>query len=76
MFRVVAKSVSKITAAPVQAGARSFSVKLDIPTDKEQQAVRRKEEIDAAAVGEVAFNRDPIIPAADAGTKENPILVS
>lgn len=50
--------------------------KLTIPTDKEQQGGRRKEEIDAEAVGKVAFNRDPIIPADERGTKEHPILVS
>jgi hypothetical protein len=56
--------------------ARGFAERLDIPTDKEQQTGRRREEIDAEAAGNVGFNRDPIIPATDAGTKENPILVS
>ena len=46
-----------------------------IPTDKEQQWGRRKEEIDAEEAGDVGFNNEPIIPAADAGTKENPIVV-
>jgi hypothetical protein len=56
---------------------RQFSAdKLGIPTDAEQQGGRRKIEVDAEAVGEVGFNRDPIIPHADAGTKENPILVN
>ena len=46
-----------------------------IPTDREQQWGRRKEEIDAEEAGDVGFNNEPIIPASDAGTKENPILV-
>ena len=46
-----------------------------IPTDKEQQWGRRKEEIDAEAAGDVGFNNEPIVPASDAGTKENPIVV-
>jgi hypothetical protein len=32
--------------------------------------------LDAEAAGEVAFNNEPIIPDTNAGTKENPILVS
>lgn len=55
---------------------RSFGEVLSIPVDKEQQTGRRKEELDAEAAGHVGFNKDPIIPAADAGTRENPILVS
>ena len=47
-----------------------------IATDKQQQYGRRKEELDAEAAGSVGFDRDPIIPAVDAGTKENPILVN
>eukprot|EP00607_Mallomonas_marina_P007765 CAMPEP_0182417294 /NCGR_PEP_ID=MMETSP1167-20130531/1724_1 /TAXON_ID=2988 /ORGANISM="Mallomonas Sp, Strain CCMP3275" /LENGTH=103 /DNA_ID=CAMNT_0024590725 /DNA_START=117 /DNA_END=428 /DNA_ORIENTATION=+ len=53
---------------------RGFCETLSIPTD-DQQAGRRRQELDAEAAGGVAFNRDPIIPASDAGTKENPILV-
>lgn len=55
---------------------RCFGEALTIPTDKEQQAGRRKEELDAEAVGQIGFNRDPIVPSSDAGSKENPILVS
>ena len=54
---------------------RYFADHLTIPTDKEQQTGRRKQEIDAEARGEVAFNRDPIVPDVKQGTKENPILV-
>jgi len=54
--------------------SRGFAEILSIPTDS-QQSGRRRLEIDAAAAGVVAFNRDPIIPPQDAGTKENPILV-
>jgi hypothetical protein len=53
---------------------RKFS-ELTIPVDKDQQWGRRKEELDAEAKGDVGFNRDPIVPAADQGTKSNPILV-
>ena len=56
-------------------GMRSFCDKLTIPTDKEQQAGRRKEELDAEASGDVGFNNEPIIPPSNAGTKENPIMV-
>ena len=56
-------------------GVRSFSEKLTIPTDKEQQTGRRKEEIEAEAVGDVGFNNEPIVPPSNAGTKENPIMV-
>ena len=53
---------------------RNFS-ELTIPVDKDQQWGRRKEELDAEAKGDIGFNRDPIVPAADQGTKSNPILV-
>lgn len=63
--------------APKAMGQRmcSFGDALTIPTDKEQQSGRRKEELDAEAAGDVGFNRDPIIPASDAGTETNPIMV-
>lgn len=55
---------------------RNFSDETStIPSDREQQGGRRKEELEAEDVGQVGFNRDPIVPSADAGTKENPILV-
>jgi hypothetical protein len=54
---------------------RGFSEKLDIPTDAEQQHGRRKEELDAEAVGDVGFYNTSLVPHADAGTKENPIMV-
>ena len=55
---------------------RYFSEKLTIPIDEQQQYGRRKEELDAEHVGSIGFNREPIVPLDDAGTKENPILVS
>jgi hypothetical protein len=73
---VLRRSIPKFannTPRFVTAGA--FKEKLTIPKDVEQQAGRRKEEMDAEAAGQVGFNRDPIIPSDDAGTKENPILV-
>jgi len=63
-------------AQPVLGGKRMFGEGLTIPTDREQQAGRRKEELDAEAAGGIGFNRDPLVPASDAGTKENPIQVS
>jgi hypothetical protein len=55
---------------------RQFSDALGIPTDKEQQWGRRKEEMDAEASGEIAFDHEEsIVPHPDSGTKENPILV-
>lgn len=78
MFSVVARRVfPKVVATTPKAFAfRAFSEKLTIPTDNEQQYGRRKEEMEAEAAGDVGFNRDPIIPPDEAGTKENPILVS
>ena len=57
--------------------ARSFSDEpLTIPTDREQQGGRRKEELDAEEKGGVAFDhRKSLVPPNDQGTKENPILV-
>mmetsp|Transcript_42612 Transcript_42612/g.74121 ORF Transcript_42612/g.74121 Transcript_42612/m.74121 type:complete len:122 (-) Transcript_42612:221-586(-) len=77
MFSVVARRVfPKVVASTPKAFAfRAFSEKLTIPTDNEQQYGRRKEEMEAEAAGDVGFNRDPIIPPDEAGTKENPILV-
>lgn len=61
---------------PQSLAFRAFSEeKLTIPVDREQQFGRRKEELDAEAAGEVGFNQDALIPADDAGTKENPIMV-
>lgn len=78
MFSVVARRVfPKVVATTPKAFAfRAFSEKLTIPTDNEQQYGRRKEEMEAEAAGDVGFNREPIIPPDEAGTKENPILVS
>jgi hypothetical protein len=70
-FRTVSRS-SFAFRAPVQ---RCFSEKLDIPTDRDQQGGRRRKEIEAEDEGFVGFNRDPIIPPVDAGSKQNPILV-
>ncbi|KAJ8606100.1 hypothetical protein CTAYLR_010563 [Chrysophaeum taylorii] len=46
-----------------------------IPSDMEQQTGRRLQELEAEQRGEVAFNRDPIVPPPEQGTKTNPILV-
>lgn len=76
MLRIASRTFAAAKPTPaVRVAARNFSEKLTIPTDREQQGGRRKEEIDAEEKGEVGFNRDPIVPSADAGTKENPILV-
>lgn len=63
-------------ATPKTFAVRAFSDKMSIPKDVDQQTGRRKEEMEAEEHGDVGFNRDPIVPADDAGTKENPILVS
>ena len=73
---VLRRSMPKFAAAPKKFAFRAFSEKLSIPIDVEQQHGRRKEEMDAEAAGEVGFERDPIVPPDNAGTKENPILVS
>jgi hypothetical protein len=71
------RTVSKVVATtPKTFAVRAFSEeRLSIPRDIDQQAGRKREEMDAEAAGQVGFNRDPIIPTDDAGTKENPILV-
>ncbi len=75
MLRVVATS-ARLSTRVAKQPVRFFSEKLTIPTDKQQQYGRRKEELDAEEAGGVGFNRDPIIPHGEQGTKENPILVS
>ena len=77
MLRVVRNLSRPIKSFPAEkfCNFRAFSEKLTIPTDKEQQTGRRKEELDAEAAGSVGFNNEPIIPPSDAGTKENPIMV-
>ncbi len=66
-----------VSSAPrVAPAARFFSEKkLAIPVDIDHQGGRRKEELEAELRGEIRFNRDPIVPPADAGTETNPILV-
>jgi hypothetical protein len=78
MLRVFSTTVLRTAKAPAAMstfGVRSFSEKLTIPTDKEQQTGRRKEELDAESSGDVGFNNEPIVPPSNAGTKENPIMV-
>jgi hypothetical protein len=67
-----AKCVKPIPVANI--AVRNFSEKT-IKSDVEHQAGRRKEEMDAESSGDVGFNRDPIVPPVDAGTRENPIKV-
>ena len=74
-FSRSAGRAAKVVAQQPLAGRRFFAEALTIPTDAEQQAGRRKEELDAEAAGQVGFNRDPIVPSSNAGTKENPIVV-
>jgi hypothetical protein len=82
MLRALVRSTtvaSKCIYSPrpnVVLNVRFFADNLSIPSDKEQQAGRRKEELEAQEAGFEMFNNDPIIPSTDAGTKENPILVS
>lgn len=80
MLRTVARNISRssISSPPSlpKISYRSFSEKLAIPVDAEQQGGRRKEELDVEAAGGVGFNKDPIVPPSNAGTKENPIAVS
>eukprot|EP00388_Colpodella_angusta_P039872 GDKK01048596.1.p3 GENE.GDKK01048596.1~~GDKK01048596.1.p3 ORF type:complete len:123 (+),score=36.93 GDKK01048596.1:42-410(+) len=78
MLSVVARRAfpKVVFATPKAFAFRAFSAeKLTIPVDDVQQTGRRKEEMEAEAAGDVGFNRDPIIPPDNAGTKENPILV-
>jgi len=76
--RALCKASSAMKPAVFSArNVRQFSDALGIPTDKEQQWGRRKEELEAAAAGEIAFDHEAsIVPPADCGTKENPIMVS
>jgi len=84
MMNVVAKtSVSRVVSQAKFVGTRSFfnfvglgkNPERTIPTDAEVTYGRRKMELDADAMGEDAFCREPIIPPINAGTKENPIQV-
>ena len=72
-------SLRKVASTNVKfgLGARAFSDEpLTIPTDKDQQGGRRREELDAAEKGEIAFDhRKSLVPPNDQGTKENPIMV-
>ncbi len=70
MLRAVVPRLTN--TAKAMKNTRSFS---GIVSDMDFHVGRRGEEIKAEATGEVGFNRDPIIPAANMGTKENPILV-
>ena len=76
LSRIARSTVNNVKFVNTKTNFRYFSEKLTIPLDEQQQYGRRKEELDAEHVGSVGFNRDPIIPLDDAGTKENPILVS
>ena len=53
-----------------------LDIKDKIPADKEFQTGRRKIELDAAEKGYEAFANSSIVPPADAGSWEKPILVS
>ena len=77
---MLARALKKVTSAraPAQrlAAVRHFSDVLAIPTDKEQQGGRRKEALDAEAGGDIGFDHDDsLVPPADQGTLENPIMV-
>jgi hypothetical protein len=82
--RAVTKSVASVGSfKPSAIAVRAFSDahsdegygKRSIPMDKDFQGGRRGEELESEARGIQGFNRDPIIPTHDMGTKENPILV-
>lgn len=76
--RHIGRSIVPRSAAPATSVySRGFASEdtLSIPTDREQQAGRRKNELDAEEKGVTIYNRDPIVPKSDQGTKENPILV-
>ena len=85
MFRALQKVATKTMAVPMRTRAvgavRGFAVvdegqgKISIPADADLQGGRRKEELDAEAQGIQGFNKDPIVPSHDQGTKEKPILV-
>ena len=73
MFKtLVVKSTTVIGRKAVIQPTRGF---FGIFSDADQASGRRKEEIEGAKQGYSVFNRDPIVPQADAGTLENPILV-
>lgn len=79
MLRIVAKQVcrSRQIMSTTKPTFRQFSgEKFTIPSDKELQTGRRKDELDAEERGEVGFNLHPIVPPNNAGTKANPIRVN
>ena len=75
----LARRAPRLAAAVARprCAARAFSGSDGkIPEDINQQAGRRLEEMKYELAGEgELFSRDPIVPPADQGTKENPILV-
>lgn len=76
LSRIAARSCRVVAGVkPTVPAVRFVSYDTSIPSDRDHQTGRRKEEMDAEEAGGVGFNREPIIPSADAGTKENPILV-
>lgn len=71
MIKSVASKIMRRT--PILLTSRPFSHGID--SEQDQSAGRRRQELEAEKEGKIAFNRDPIIPPSNAGTKENPILV-
>jgi hypothetical protein len=86
MFRAVRSVVSSNSSALVGKKVNAVATRsifglfvnknAEVKGDADQQGGRRKLEMDMAAQGISAFNRDPIVPDHDAGTKEKPIVVS
>lgn len=74
--KTVTMVAKKANAVPVRNFFGLFMNKGEqIVGDVDQQSGRRKLEMDKAAQGVVAFNRDPLVPHAAQGTAENPIMV-
>jgi len=75
--RALCKVGQVVKPSVARVAVRSFSDVLAIPTDKEHQAGRRKEELDAESAGDIGFDHDDsYVPPADQGTLANPIMVS
>lgn len=83
MFSAVARSnirrvarVSQNSVAVRSFGFFDISKDRDIPTDEENAWGRRKWEIEWEKEGKGAFYEDgPLVPAANAGSIKNPIMV-
>mmetsp|Transcript_30190 Transcript_30190/g.92340 ORF Transcript_30190/g.92340 Transcript_30190/m.92340 type:complete len:121 (+) Transcript_30190:82-444(+) len=71
------RALATRTRLALPVARRCFASEVDglIPKSLDQQYGPQLQELLDEQKGEITYNRDPIIPPPDQGTKENPILV-